>query len=90
MQRKVGQPPVPLERGGGSLLDGLGRPSPHKHAYVGWTLRLNFLQTFQSILFQSILVRTRERISMKTVISNNPQDAPEIVWARLGRMEKRP
>jgi hypothetical protein len=55
--------------------------------YAGCTLRIIF---FHSIFFQSILVRTRERITMKTVISNSPHEAPEMVWTRLGRMEKRP
>jgi hypothetical protein len=56
-------------------------------AYAGWTLRVIF---FQSILFQSILVRRRERISMNRKISSNPREAVGMVWARLGSREKRP
>ena len=59
------------------------RPDP----YAGCALRIIF---FQLILFQSIFVRTRERSSMNRKISSNPLEAVGMVWARLGRMEKRP
>jgi hypothetical protein len=59
-------------------------PTRTPNTYAGWTLRIIF---FQSILFQSILVRNRERISMNRKMSSNPREAVGMDSARLGSKE---
>ncbi len=89
-EAKVAQSRVP--EGRHTSCDRLARPHTHTytyihtyiHTYAGWSLRLIF---FQSIFFQSILVRRRERISMNRKISSNPREAVRMVWARLGSRE---
>ena len=67
-------------------------PVAYAYAYTGWTRRLIFFQLIflQSNLFQSILVRRSERISMNREISSNPREAVRMDWARLGSRAKRP
>ena len=64
-----------------------GRDARPSKVYAGWTRRVIL---FQLIFFQSILVRTRERISMNRKISSNPRDAVRMDSDRLGSSEKRP